>query len=243
MTFCVLLVWAPSLPLWLLWRDRCVPLLDNELHTANLTKTVYYHSETLFEPRSEPKDDNSSTGVDLLREKLDEYEKRIYRISSMKKEMCTMVMQTYKRVEILPSLIMHYCNMPTFHKVIIIWNEVGTPMPQALRNLSANCTALLHFVLPKENLLTNRFEPRKDIETDCELKCTIKTTRIRAKGKGKKGRISLLMLVGWQLLGELLSSFSRITCGSSLALVGHHWRLWVIIGERARHYQGCTSSS
>ena len=185
-TFCVLLVWAPSLPLWLLWRDRCVPLPDNELHTANLTKTVYYHSETLFEPRSEPKDDNSSTGVDLLREKLDEYEKRIYRISSMKKEMCTMVMQTYKRVEILPSLIMHYCNMPTFHKVIIIWNEVGTPMPQALRNLSENCTALLHFVLPKENLLTNRFEPRKDIETDCELKCISKQHTLGLREKEKR---------------------------------------------------------
>ena len=170
-TLCAVFVWVLPMSLWLFYVAmegevlHYVRLSDDKLYTFNFTETLYYHnSESIFEPE----DDNGSSGVDLQREKLDEYEKRIYHVSSMKNEKCTMVIQTYKRAEILPRVIRHYCTMLVFQKVVIVWNDVNTSVPQSLRNLNKKCAAQVHFVVPKENLLTNRFVPRKEIETDCE---------------------------------------------------------------------------
>ena len=110
---------------------------------------------------------NTSEGV-MLREKLQEYENKIYRVRSSK-EQCTMVIQTYKRTQILPRVIRHYCTMVIFHKVLIIWNDVNATIPASLTKMTKMCSALVEFVVPKENRLTNRFVPRKEIETDCEF--------------------------------------------------------------------------
>jgi len=172
-TLCAVLVWVLPMSLWLFYVamegevHHYVRLSDEKLYTFNLTQALYYHNPDIF---FEPEDDNSSSsGVDLLREKLDEYEKRIYHVSPMKNEKCTMVIQTYKRAEILPRVIRHYCMMLIFHKVIVVWNDVNTSVPRSLKSLNMKCAAKVQFVVPKENLLTNRFVPRKEIETDCEL--------------------------------------------------------------------------
>lgn len=103
-----------------------------------------------------------------LRAKLQDYEKKIYRVNSSS-EQCTMVIQTYKRTQILPRVVKHYCTMVTFSKVLVIWNDVNTSIPDYLIKSLWMCSGKLQFIVPKENLLTNRFMPRKEIETDCKF--------------------------------------------------------------------------
>ena len=108
------------------------------------------------------------TAAETLKAKLSRYENKIYRVDSPE-ERCTFVAQTYKREQILDRLIKHYCSMPIFHKVLIVWNDVNTSIPESLTNGLQSCSSLVQFVVPDKNLLTNRFVPREEIETDCKL--------------------------------------------------------------------------
>ncbi len=175
LTHCAVVIWVLPMSLWLFYVamegevHHFVRLSDDKLYSWNLTETLYYQRrDSQLDPmQQEPDDDNFTIG-DVTRRKLEEYEKRIYHVPSTK-EQCTMVVQTYKRAEILPRVIKHYCTMLVFHKVIIVWNDVNTSVPQSLKELNKKCVAHVHFVVPKANLLTNRFVPRKEIETDCKL--------------------------------------------------------------------------
>ena len=83
--------------------------------------------------------------------------------------MCTMIMLTYKRERVLTFLLNHYCKVKSLHKIIVIWNEVNKSIPTEILEIKDNCITDLHFIQAKENKLTNRFRPRPEIETDCEL--------------------------------------------------------------------------
>lgn len=173
LTHCAVLVWVLPMSLWLFYVamegevHHYVRLSDERLYTLNMTETLFYQRRDSFLDVPEPEDENASS-VDTIRDKLEEYEKRIYHVNSSR-EQCTMVIQTYKRPEILPRVIRHYCTMIIFHKLVVVWNDVNTSIPRAFSDLNKKCVAHVQFVVPKENLLTNRFVPRKEIETDCKL--------------------------------------------------------------------------
>ena len=82
-------------------------------------------------------------------------------------------MTTYKRDEILQKVLNHYCKTPHLNKIIVIWNNIGTPVPGFLLNISTSCAVPLKFVKETENKLTRRFKPRPEIETDCTYVCNI----------------------------------------------------------------------
>ena len=81
----------------------------------------------------------------------------------------TMIMLTYKRVKMLSQLITHYCGIKRLHKLLVIWNDVDSAIPQSILDLIQTCRTRLEFVKEKENKLTNRFKPRSEIETECKL--------------------------------------------------------------------------
>ena len=83
--------------------------------------------------------------------------------------MCTMVMLTYKRERTLSFLLNHYCRVKSLHKIIVIWNNVNKSIPLDILDIRDKCTTDLQFIREKENKLTNRFKPRPEIETECEL--------------------------------------------------------------------------
>ena len=85
----------------------------------------------------------------------------------LENEKFTIVMTTYKRDEILQKVLNHYCTTPQLDKIIVIWNNVGTPVPGFLLNISTSCAVPLEFIGETENKLTRRFKPRPEIETDC----------------------------------------------------------------------------
>ena len=77
-----------------------------------------------------------------------------------------MVMQTYKRLGTLRELVTHYCKADFLEKILIVWNDVGTPVPRNLLDLKDSCPKLT-YLMEKENLMTNRFRPRPEITTKC----------------------------------------------------------------------------
>ena len=81
---------------------------------------------------------------------------------------CTMVMLTYKRENILPKVLLHYCKRTFLQRILVIWNDVNTTIPKDFLDLKFSCKTDLKFIVSKENLLTNRYIPRKEIETDCK---------------------------------------------------------------------------
>lgn len=87
--------------------------------------------------------------------------------TDLEKEKFTIVMTTYKRNVILQKVLNHYCKTPHLDKIIVIWNNIGTPVPGFLLNISTSCAVPLKFIKETENKLTRRFKPRPEIETDC----------------------------------------------------------------------------
>ena len=96
---------------------------------------------------------------------------RIFRqtVPDLHQEQFTILIMTYKRTTILQHTIPHYCSAgPSLHKVLIVWNDVTSPVPTSLRKISCGETKL-EFIASKENKLTNRFVPYKEIETECKF--------------------------------------------------------------------------
>ena len=88
--------------------------------------------------------------------------------TDLENEKFTIVMSTYKRTGILHGVLKHYCKTPSLDKIIVIWNNVGIPVPASLLNISYSCEVPLKFIEEAENKLTNRFKPRPEIETQCK---------------------------------------------------------------------------
>lgn len=101
---------------------------------------------------------------------LEKYALKIFHpVSDVDNEEFTMIMLTYKRVKMLSQLITHYCGIKKLHKLLVIWNDVDSAIPQSILDLTQTCQTRLEFVKEKENKLTNRFKPRSEIETECKL--------------------------------------------------------------------------
>ena len=96
------------------------------------------------------------------------FNKLFHQETAYEKESYTMIMLTYKRVKVLPKLLSHYCKAKRLHKIVVIWNDVGSEVPRELHDLGNKCEVPLHFIQEKENKLTNRFKPRPEIETECK---------------------------------------------------------------------------
>ncbi len=83
---------------------------------------------------------------------------------------CTLVILTYKRVKIIDKVVQHYCSMNQFQRILIIWNDIDTPIPTDLTDSSKSCAVDVKYIVSTKNKLTNRYLPRKEIETNCKCR-------------------------------------------------------------------------
>ena len=105
-----------------------------------------------------------------VKEQLVGYMSKIFnQESAHEKEGFTMIMLTYKRVKVLPKLLLHYCKAKSLRKILVIWNDIESQIPQDILALAKQCQVTLKFIQEKENKLTNRFKPRPEIETECKF--------------------------------------------------------------------------
>ena len=81
---------------------------------------------------------------------------------------CTLVVQTYKRTDVLPKFLSHYCKMPVIRQILVVLNDMDQTVSGALTSLASKCHAKLLFMKSDANRITNRYIPRKEIKTDCK---------------------------------------------------------------------------
>ena len=170
-----LLFWAVCATLWLTKlttsEDCSQLLLARNLRKVAVENTQANASErTPTEPTTPSVMEESTmmTKDDEFNKVISHYWSQIDQPRHDQKENCTLVMQTYKREAILPRVLKHYCRIPLLQRILVVWNDVGTPVSQTLQNLTHSCGAELMFILSSENKLTNRYLPRSEIETDCK---------------------------------------------------------------------------
>ena len=82
-------------------------------------------------------------------------------------EQFTIVMQTYQREGLLRKILPHYCNMSLVSRILVIWNNVNTSVPQDLDSLECSRAKLI-FLHMKKNTVRNRFQPFPQIQTEGE---------------------------------------------------------------------------
>ena len=76
----------------------------------------------------------------------------------------TIVMPTYGRSAQLPRILTHYCSISNVAKILVLWNNIGVPVPGPIRDFK--CQVPLKIKIMKENKLTSRFVPYPEIETE-----------------------------------------------------------------------------
>lgn len=167
--------WAVFATAWLVAlsaHSRCpmartarVFMEDQEVTVTSLSTSVPFNvttSQTSTSP-SPSLHTTLSPGDDGL---LQYYSSKIYKGDGGNK--CTMVMLTYKREALLPRVLKHYCKVSSLQKILVVWNDVNTPVPQDLLNKTKACPVTIKFILSDENKLTNRYLPRSEIDTECK---------------------------------------------------------------------------
>ena len=87
-----------------------------------------------------------------------------------KQENCTVVIVAHNGFPVLFNLLLHYCRKITWiDSVVVIWNNLNATIPASLTSLNRTCEANLKFIQSSKDRYTNRYLPRKEIETDCKF--------------------------------------------------------------------------
>lgn len=88
---------------------------------------------------------------------------------------CTMVLSTYKRAQMLPEILGHYCDRrcSILSEIVVVWHDPVTPIPSSVFQLRDKCSKKMEILPMKENKLTNRFLPQNlagiDNTNECEF--------------------------------------------------------------------------
>ena len=78
----------------------------------------------------------------------------------------TIVIQTYKRNDILHKVLTHYCKFCDAHRILVVWNNVDQHVPEELSDKAKDCCPMLIFLEQKVNTIRNRFYPFPEIKTE-----------------------------------------------------------------------------
>ena len=74
----------------------------------------------------------------------------------------TIVTQTYKRTDILKRLIKHYTSVPKVDQILVVWNNIGEPLPE---DIATSSSVPVKFLIQSVNNVRNRLQPFPDIKT------------------------------------------------------------------------------
>ncbi|EDL12390.1 exostosin-like 2 isoform a [Mus musculus] len=81
----------------------------------------------------------------------------------------TLIMQTYNRTDLLLRLLNHYQAVPSLHKVIVVWNNVGEKGPEELWNSLGPHPIPVIFKPQTANKMRNRLQVFPEVETNAVL--------------------------------------------------------------------------
>ena len=81
----------------------------------------------------------------------------------------TLIIQTYRRTDLLMKQLEHYSTFPRLHKIIVVWNNIGVKPPvEDWKKLVPHSVPVV-FLPQDNNTIRNRFKPFKEIETEGPL--------------------------------------------------------------------------
>ena len=87
--------------------------------------------------------------------------------SSMNYTTYTIIVQTYKRDDLLKRFLRHYNRsaFPHLDQILVIWNNIGVPVYTSAFYRESSHEVPVKFVLPKVNTMRNRCQPFPQIRT------------------------------------------------------------------------------
>ena len=81
----------------------------------------------------------------------------------------TLIIQTYRRTDLLMRQLRHYSTMQRLHKIIVVWNNIGVKPPVEDWEKHAPHPVPVVFLAQEKNTIRNRLKPFKEIETKGSL--------------------------------------------------------------------------
>ena len=78
----------------------------------------------------------------------------------------TLIIQTYRRNDLLMRQLRHYSTFPRLHKIIVVWNNVGVKPPVEDWDKNATHSVPVVFLPQDKNTIRNRLKSFKEIETE-----------------------------------------------------------------------------
>ena len=143
---------------------RWLPSLSRTPECPNPTQAKIPHIHVSDDVTTPPVAVLSSTGADLPLPRVKAV--TLASTPSAIEDKFTVVMQSYKRDDLLHRLLKHYCKISLIDRIIIVWNNVNVPVPDFLRNMG--CGRERFFLRQSHNTIRNRFQPFPQIRTEGE---------------------------------------------------------------------------
>ena len=146
--------------------------LDDNLHVAPLTTIPQRRNRVDQEPHQQPVQNTSNAeksdaGSAEKMSDLVPVPHYARRREELVRDKYTIIIQTYKRKNILKEVLKHYCRAPRVDQILVVWNNVGEAVPSNLSGFA--CKHRLIFIPQKRNSIRNRFKPFPQIRTEGNL--------------------------------------------------------------------------
>ncbi|XP_057713827.1 exostosin-like 2 [Corythoichthys intestinalis] len=87
-------------------------------------------------------------------------------LTDFKKDSFTLIIQTYKRDDVLLKVLERCLAVPELQKILIVWNNVKERPTQKLRDSLSRYSTAIVFMEQKINSMQNRVQPFSEIQTD-----------------------------------------------------------------------------
>nr|XP_061795368.1 exostosin-like 2 [Nerophis lumbriciformis] len=90
-------------------------------------------------------------------------------LTVVKQDGFTLIIQTFKRDDILVKVLKRCLAVPHLQKILIVWNNINKPPSQKLRDSLGPHRTPIIFLEQKVNSMQNRLQPFSEIQTDAVL--------------------------------------------------------------------------
>jgi hypothetical protein len=152
----LLTVWSVCITVWLMIISANEVYKWEDCRTEEESQQPFTSTSLSFKP-------HSHEDV-VIADRLLKYYSQIFYWPDIGFEKCTLVLLVWHRAA-LHSLLRHYCSIGVFQRILVVWNNVTTPVHAIGRSV---CKIEVIIVKSSTDKLTNRYLAWKEIQTDCE---------------------------------------------------------------------------
>jgi hypothetical protein len=154
-------------------------LYDNDKLTELLCAELSKGDQNTFNVSINPKHKSKIELTKLCAWNVDRMRLRLPLPSTVNERQFTIVILTFDRAKSLVDSLNHYGRFRNVRRILVIWNDVNTTIPQHLFGRPTTYKVPVVFIQAETNRLRNRFMQRKEIDTQGRIqKLIIKTSNL-----------------------------------------------------------------